>query len=48
MRENEKVEKDILETITKEETKKEVIESISMLDDKYKNAMYLKKVEELS
>lgn len=48
MRENEKVEKDILETITKEETKKEVIESISMLDDKYKNAMYLIKVEELS
>lgn len=44
----ENVEKDVLEFLTKEETKKEVIEAIEMLDEKYKNAIYLVKIEELS
>lgn len=44
----ENVEKDILEFITKEETKKEIIEAIELLDEKYKNAIYLVKIEELS
>lgn len=46
--EQEKIEKDTLEIITKEESKKELIEAINMLEDKYKNAMYLVKIEELS
>lgn len=44
----EDVEKDVLDFITKEETKKEIIEAIELLDDKYKNAIYLVKIEELS
>lgn len=44
----ENIEKDVLELITKEETKKEIIEAIELLDDKYKNAIYLAKIEELS
>ena len=48
LQETEKIEKDVLETITKEETKKEILQSINMLDDKYKNPMFLVKVEELS
>lgn len=44
----EDVEKDVLDLITKEETKKEIIEAIELLDDKYKNAIYLVKIEELS
>ena len=39
----ENAEKDVLELITKEETKKEIIESIELLDEKYKNAIYLVK-----
>lgn len=46
--EHEKAEKDVLEIITKQESKKEVIEAINMLEDKYRNAMYLIKIEELS
>lgn len=46
--EREKTDKDALEIITKEESKKEIIEAINMLEDKYKNAMYLVKIEELS
>lgn len=42
------VEQDIAEIITKNETRKEIIEAINMLDDKYKNALYLVKIEELS
>jgi len=42
------MEKDILEVITKEETKKELIDSINLLEDKYKNAIYLVNIEELS
>ena len=44
----ENVEKDVLEYITKEETKKEIIEAIELLDEKYRNAIYLVKIEELS
>lgn len=45
---DEDIENDVLEFITKEETKKEVMEAIELLDDKYKNAIYLTKIEELS
>ncbi len=45
---NENIEKDVLEFITKEETKKEVIEAIELLDEKYKNTIYLVKIEGLS
>ncbi len=48
LQENEKVEQDTLEIITKHETKKEILEAINMLDDKYRNAMFLVKIEELS
>ncbi len=41
-------EKDVLEFITTEETKKEVMEAIELLDEKYKNTIYLVKIEELS
>ncbi len=43
-----KLEENILDTITLEETKKEVIDAINMLDDKYKNAVYLVKIGGLS
>ena len=42
------IEKDVLDVILKEETKKELIESIDLLDEKYKNAMYLVCIEEMS
>lgn len=42
------IEKDVLELITKEETRKEIFEAIELLDEKYKNALYLVKIEELS
>ena len=45
---DERTEKDIFEIISKEETKKELLESIEQLDDKYKNAIYLTNIEELS
>lgn len=42
------IEKDILEIITKEETKKEVLESLEFLDTKYRNAIYLVNIERFS
>ena len=45
---DERAEKDIFEIISKEETKKELLESIEQLDEKYKNAIYLTNIEELS
>ncbi len=42
------IEKDVLEVITKEETKKEILEAIDGLDEKYKNAIYLVNIEGLS
>lgn len=41
-------EPDILKFITNQETKKELIKSINELDDRYKNAIYLTQIEELS
>lgn len=42
------VEKDILDIITREESKKELLNSINELDEKYKNAIYLTNIENLS
>ncbi len=39
---------DALDTVIKEENKKELIKAINELDDKYKNAIYLVKIEGLS
>ena len=46
--EAEEIQKDVSEIIIKEETKKELKEAIDKLDDKYKNAIYLTKIEELT
>lgn len=43
-----KFEQDISDIIMKKETEKELIEAINMLNDKYKNAIYLIKIEELT
>lgn len=43
-----KVEKDVLEAIIKEENQKELLEAIELLEDKYKNALYLVNMEGLS
>ena len=45
---NENVDKDILEIIIQEENKKELLNSIDELNDKYKNAIYLTNIEGLS
>ena len=45
---NEKIQEDILEVITSQETKKEVLAAIEKLDEKYKNAIYLVNIEGLS
>lgn len=37
----EQIEKDVLDIIEKEETKKKFIEFINLLNEKYKNAVYL-------
>ncbi len=42
------IEKDVLEFIERDETKKEVLEAIELLDERYKNAIYLTNIEELS
>lgn len=47
-KEDEAIEKDVIDLITKKETQKELIEAINMLDDRYKNAIYLVKIEEMS
>ena len=44
----EQTEKDVLDIITREETKKELLESIDLLDEKYKNAVYLVNIEGFS
>lgn len=46
--EKEYVEKDVLDIITKKETKKDLLNSINELEDKYKNAIYLVNIEGLS
>ena len=45
---NEQIEKDVLDIITIEESKKELLESIELLDERYKNAIYLVNIEGLS
>lgn len=45
---DEKIEKDVLDIITAEENKKELLESIELLDERYKNAIYLVNIEGLS
>ena len=42
------IEKDVLDIITTEESKKELLESIELLDERYKNAIYLVNIEGLS
>ena len=43
-----KIENDVSDFIIKKEKEKELIKAINMLNDKYKNAIYLIKIEELS
>jgi RNA polymerase sigma factor (sigma-70 family) len=45
---NEQIEKDVLDIITAEESKKELLELIELLDERYKNAIYLVNIEGLS
>ena len=45
---NEQIEKDVLDIITAEESKKELLESIELLDERYKNSIYLVNIEGLS
>ena len=45
---DEQIEKDVLDIITAEENKKELLESIELLDERYKNAIYLVNIEGLS
>ena len=45
---DEQIEKDVLDIITTEENKKELLESIELLDGRYKNAIYLVNIEGLS
>lgn len=42
------LEKDVLETIEKQETQKEILDIINKLEGKYRNAIYLVKIEGLS
>lgn len=42
------IQKDVSDLIEKQEREKELTEAINMLDDKYKNAIYLTKIEGLS
>ena len=43
-----KIEQDVADVITKNEKRQAIITAIDMLDDRYKNAMYLVKIEELT
>lgn len=47
-KEDQQIENDVIDIITENEQRKELIESINMLDDKYKNPIYLVNIEELS
>lgn len=44
----ERTEKDVIDTIIKQENKKEMLEAINELDEKYKNAIYLVCLEKIS
>ena len=43
-----KKEQDVADVITKNEKRQAIITAIDMLDDRYKNAMFLVKIEELT
>lgn len=45
---NETAEKDVLEVIIKEEKKKELLKAIELLDERYRNAIYLVNIEGFS
>lgn len=47
-KESDMVEQDVSDIVMKKENKKTLIEAINTLDDKYKNAIYLTKIEEMS
>lgn len=47
-KELEKIEQDVADIVTKKEKRKEIINAINMLDDRYKNAIYLTKIEQLT
>jgi RNA polymerase sigma-70 factor (ECF subfamily) len=47
-KEEEQIENDVANIIEESEKRKELIDAINMLDDKYKNAIYLVNIEELS
>ena len=42
------VEQDVADIVTRNEKRKEILNAINMLDDRYKNVMYLVKIEELT
>ena len=44
----EQVGQDVADIVTKNEKRQEIIKAIDMLDDRYKNAIYLVKIEELT
>ncbi len=46
--ESDQVEQDVADIVTRNEKRKEILNAINMLDDKYKNAIYLVKIEELT
>lgn len=48
LNETDQVGQDVAEIITNNEKKKELMDAINMLDDRYKNAIYLVKIEELT
>ena len=48
LQEEQQTYQDVSDIITKNETRKELMEAINMLDIKYRNAIYLNKVENLS
>ena len=48
LKEEQQTYQDVSDIITKNETRKELMEAINMLDIKYRNAIYLNKVENLS
>jgi len=47
-KEDEKIEKDVADIISKQEEKRELLKAIDMLNENYRNAIYLVKIEGLS
>ena len=46
--ESDQIEQDVADIVTRNEKRKEILNAIDMLDNKYKNAIYLVKIEELT